>query len=197
MELVLVRHGETQDNEDGTITGQQDPGLSQRGRWQARQVRDVLRQERSDAVYSSDLRRAHRTAAIIVDGRMDVRRRPVFRERGFGRFEGGPKQAYRSWLESRAEGRGRVCPPGGETMDGAAQRFIDGLTALGERHPDDSVLVVAHGVVLRAALMEIFGLDLGEWYHRIRMDNAGITRLVREDGCWSVRSVNEVGHLRR
>ena len=66
MRLILVRHGSTAWNEEGKYQGTIDIPLSDRGRQEAEMVAERLRDEKIDAVYSSNLRRARETAEIIA-----------------------------------------------------------------------------------------------------------------------------------
>jgi broad specificity phosphatase PhoE len=67
-ELVLVRHGEQDvpDPRSGPVGDLIDPPLSERGREQARLVGERFRGTRVDAVYTSNLRRAHDTGRAIA-----------------------------------------------------------------------------------------------------------------------------------
>src|SRR5262245_48743134 len=87
--IIAVRHGETAWNVDSRIQGQLDIQLNDTGRWQARRVGMALSGEPLTAIYSSDLGRAHETAAAIgeVSG-IPVVAHPGLRERRFGMFEG-------------------------------------------------------------------------------------------------------------
>ena len=66
-EVLLVRHGETDDNAAGRFQGRRDTQLNERGRAQSRALADSLRGERLRAIYTSPLQRARATALIVAD----------------------------------------------------------------------------------------------------------------------------------
>lgn len=70
VDLVLVRHGESEWNAKRLATGWSDVGLTERGRVQAVAAGRLLAVEgvRTDVVYTSTLRRAHETARLLLDG---------------------------------------------------------------------------------------------------------------------------------
>lgn len=87
--LLLLRHGETAWNAETRIQGQLDIALNERGLWQAERLAQALAGEDLAAVYSSDLLRAHATAAALARHHgLPVLADAALRERGFGRFEG-------------------------------------------------------------------------------------------------------------
>lgn len=66
-EVLLVRHGETDDNAAARFQGRLDTQLNDRGREQSRALAQRLRGESLRALYTSPLRRARETAQIIGD----------------------------------------------------------------------------------------------------------------------------------
>lgn len=54
MKVFVIRHGETEHNVEGGITGQLDIQLNQYGREQAEKLAERLETENFDAAYSSD-----------------------------------------------------------------------------------------------------------------------------------------------
>jgi broad specificity phosphatase PhoE len=64
-EVLLVRHGETDDNAAARFQGRRDTQLNERGREQSRALAGDLRGENLRALYASPLRRARETAQIL------------------------------------------------------------------------------------------------------------------------------------
>ena len=66
MRIILVRHGETEDNKKRIIQGHLPGKLSDKGIEQARKVANRLKNEKVDYIFSSDLDRAKSTAEEIA-----------------------------------------------------------------------------------------------------------------------------------
>src|SRR6185369_6866034 len=87
--ILLARHGETDWNVERRVQGHSDTPLNDRGRQQACALAEELAGESIDAVYSSDLLRAHETARIVAEQRgLGVTSIRDLRERHFGTWEG-------------------------------------------------------------------------------------------------------------
>jgi len=65
MQLILVRHGQTNWNKEYRVQGQADLPLNASGKAQAEAIGRALKNETVDAVYSSPLSRAFETAQAI------------------------------------------------------------------------------------------------------------------------------------
>jgi broad specificity phosphatase PhoE len=170
--ILLARHGETDWNLHRRVQGHSDAPLNETGRAQARMLAAELEGERIDAVYSSDLVRAHETARILAEPMgLDVTAIPDLRERDFGSWEGltdveirerFPEAAHGSWGDA-------------ETKEEMARRVTEALLRLAEVHPGGRVLVVAHGGPVRAVLTHCGLEDAGfiENCHVVRIEIDG------------------------
>lgn len=148
--ILLARHGETDWNAARRVQGHTDVPLNNRGREQARALAEELHDEPLDAVYASDLLRAHETARIVAERKgLDVIVLPELRERHFGTWEGltDTEVLERYPQAARAGSWGD-----GETREELSRRILPALERIAESHPDGRVLVVAHGGPLRVAL---------------------------------------------
>ena len=156
--LLLVRHGETDWNREGRWQGWADPPLNDTGRAQARALADELKEAPFDAVYSSDLRRAHETAEIVAAPHgVPVLVDPRLREIDVGSWSG----LTRAKIEARFPGGVR---PDGESREHHRQRVLAGVEDLARRNPGRRVLVVTHGGTLRA----LHGATTDAPYHPYR-----------------------------
>ena len=148
--LLLVRHGETDWNAEGRLQGQTDRPLSDYGRRQARELAEELADEGLEAIYSSDLARAHETAEIVGERLgLAVGLDPDLREKDWGSWEG---------LTSVERDRVEFV---GESTEAHQERMLQALRRISDRHPGDGrVLVVTHGGSMRRVQTAALGLAL-------------------------------------
>jgi len=201
VKLICVRHGQTDWNAENRIQGHLDPELNELGIRQAKAVAGALADEHVDAIYSSDLQRAHVTAGIIAERHgLPVVLEPLLREVCLGEWQGmtipeieeGYRQEYAAYRRDSVANR----PPGAERVEDVIERarlFIE--MVLAER-PEGNMIVVAHGGIIRGALC--YALDSGpSLYRQVRLENAGITVLgFSADGPPHIYGMNETCHLK-
>jgi alpha-ribazole phosphatase len=176
---IFVRHGETAWNADGRYQGQADVPLSAVGRQQAEAVARRLASEALTAIHSSDLRRAHATAETIAAHHdRPVQLEPRLREVCFGQWQGltyaqmaaqFPDQVAR-WNADRVH----RAPPGGETLAQVAARVAAALDDVRAAYDDGTVLLVAHGGTIRAALCTLLNKSPGELW-QFSVGNTALT----------------------
>ena len=151
--ILLVRHGQSEWNADGRWQGQADPPLSELGAEQAVAAARALGMV--DAIYASDLVRAHHTAELVA-GQLgaDVAVEPRLRERSAGEWEGRTRaeidEGWPGYLET-----GRR-PAGYEPDDSVLERVLAALAAIAAMH-DGDVLVITHGGVVRVVERHLGG----------------------------------------
>jgi probable phosphoglycerate mutase len=199
LEILLVRHGETDWNSQRRIQGQLDVPLNQTGRDQARAVAAHLVGTAIDAIYASDLARASQTAEPIAAALgLDVRIDPRLRERHFGSLQG---RFYEELQRESPEAHRRMQSRdldfnlgGGETLPRFHERVCGALSDLAARHPQGRVVVVSHGGVLDCLYRLSSGLPL-EAPRTWGLFNASLNTLAWADGACRVVSWGDVGHL--
>lgn len=197
--LIAVRHGETAWNRVSRIQGHTDIPLNEAGHWQARQVGDAVAAEGVDAIYSSDLQRAADTARAIGQATgVAVQLDAGLRERHFGELEGLTHDEITTrWPDDARRWRGRdpeYGPQGGETLKDFHARCVAALTRLAQRHPGQTVVLVAHGGVLDCFYRAANGVDLSvprSW----TIGNATINRLLYSPDGLTMIGWADDGHL--
>jgi broad specificity phosphatase PhoE len=165
--VLLTRHGQSEWNALGRWQGQADPPLSDLGRRQAHGAARSLGVV--EGIWSSDLRRAAETAAIIGE---DLGVGPVvldagLRERDAGEWTG----LTRAEIEHRFPGflpDGRR-PPGWESDELLLDRALRTLQRIADAAPGGDVLVITHAGVVFTVERHL-GLDR--------------TRLANVEGRW-------------
>jgi len=197
--VILVRHGES--TWAGLWKGQGDPPLSDKGREQARIVAQRLRSEPIAALYTSDQRRAAKTAEIIGQS-LDLQPQPDprLRELDVGAWSGLTVEeiAERFPDQFRAWGKYEdIRPGGGEMFREMRQRATAALQEIAGAHPGQTVCLVTHGGVVYALRGHAAGLELGfELFRGLPVNrNTAVTTLHLQDGTWRVGLLMDASHL--
>ena len=185
MNLVLVRHGETEWNKVGKFQGHCDTSLNSRGIAQARETAQVVMEWRHSAVYTSPLHRTMRVAQEIsrLSGNPVV---PVagFKELSLGDLEGvtgeemraGWPEVYSAWRDDPAG----VSMPNGESLLELQERAWSSLLELEAAHADDEALiVVSHNFAIRSMVGKALGMPLCN-FHRMSL-NLGSICVIESD----------------
>lgn len=198
--LILVRHGESTWNIERRIQGTLDPPLSDKGRQQAEALARRLRGLEVAAIYASPRRRAFETAEILARGlNRPVIPHPALAEIGLGAWEGRTVTelraahggTYDTWLRAPRE----YAPPGSEPADGFVRRVLDGIGEMVQAHPEGTLLLATHAMVVRAVVGHAIGLDFNHAF-RVPIDNVSLTEVTVGQGqAFRLRSLNDVCHL--
>jgi broad specificity phosphatase PhoE len=193
--VYLVRHGETTWNRERRFQGHQDVPLSPAGLIQAERLAQSLKTEVFDAVYSSDLQRAARTAELIARQHdLPVVTLKDLRERSMGEWEGLTQEEvaarFPDWRQRIAEGR-----HGAESFAELQERMMDQLEDLVRLHRGGRILAVSHGGSINAVLDRVSQGRYGPGMSRLQ--NTSLTHLVFDHGKdeWRVEKVNITEHL--
>jgi broad specificity phosphatase PhoE len=158
-EVILARHGESEFSLRGAMNG--DPAiacpLTPAGEEQARRLGDALCDIPIDLCVVTEFERTRQTADLALAGR-DVPQLvvPELNDIRVGDFEGGLLEAYRAWARERSPVE--VPPGGGESRAEAARRYARGFRVVFAR-PEQTILVVAHGLPIRYLLLAAEGAE--------------------------------------
>ena len=198
-QLILIRHAQTQWNQQHRMQGQSDSPLTETGVLQSRLLGQRLARMQFTALYSSDSGRAHHTARnvaeitghqVIVDSRL--------RERHFGVFEGLTGEEIRArYPEAYARFKSRDVDyviPDGESGRAFRERALRSLGEIAARHADELIVVITHGLVLDVVFRAAVGVPF-EVPRTFDLVNAGINRFRYEAGNWHLEVWGDGSHL--
>jgi probable phosphoglycerate mutase len=190
--LLLIRHGENEFVKTGKMAGQL-PGvhLNDRGRKQAGELAEALKQVPLKAIYSSSLERAIETAEPIVESRkLEIQVRPQLMDNDIGKWQGRTiKQVRRikKWkIVQQAPSRFKF--PEGESFLETQTRIASCLDEIAASHkPKDIVAVVFHADPIKLAVAHYLGMPL-DHFQRLGCDTASVTALyVSETGAHLIK----------
>ena len=187
MDLVLVRHGESEWNRWGDEAGPDSP-LTDLGRAQARRVGPWLAERfEFTAFYASTLIRARQTAEIINE-HVGL---PIA-------FEDGLCEAAANYVEAMphrdspfAVDFERERGPFGPNYDVFLDRVSHVTRRIVDANPAGTVLIVAHGGTLSTMLRMVLGIHTVSCW----TENAAVHHLSWRDGRWSIHCLNNKEHL--
>jgi broad specificity phosphatase PhoE len=196
MRLILVRHGETEENVKRIIQGQHG-ALSKRGLKQAKLLAKRLKDEEMDAVISSDLKRAVDTTKEIVKfhPKIPVEYSKLLRETSFGKYVGIPVLKFKEIRKKSGEDKYKFRPEGGEDyldLKARANKFLDETLT---KYKGKTILVVTHGGIIRVLLGMIFNKTTKE-ASEMDIPNTCISMIeFKKKKKYDVKLLMCVGHL--
>ncbi len=176
--VVVLRHGRTGHNLRHIWQGQLDVPLDDVGVRQAEAAAVVLARLAPVAVVASDLVRASATADVVASAvGLPVTLDPRLRELDVGRWQGLTRAEIAATGDSdllAAWRRGEDIPVGGaERPSELGRRGARALREHAEALVGGTLVVVAHGALLRAATMCLAGLEQPQWKVLAGLPNGG------------------------
>ncbi|MCP4342441.1 MAG: alpha-ribazole phosphatase [Desulfobulbaceae bacterium] len=162
-ELYLLRHGDT--GLKGCYIGSTDVPLSKRGMEQARKTGEVLQEKGVTKIVCSPMLRCRQTmeqVSLPCTRQLDE----LLREIDFGRWEGKnfseivqiDKELVNSWVTEP----GTFSFPDGESLAAFNNRVAEFKNQL-EAMVEDTILVIAHGGIIRHLLCYLLGLKADKY----------------------------------
>jgi broad specificity phosphatase PhoE len=194
LKIYLARHGQDKDNVNGILNGHRNEPLTELGLEQARTVAKEIKNAGIgfDAVYSSPLQRAYKTAETITET-LGIEKPivdPDLIERDFGVMTGKAIRDIKALcapdiIETphTASGTGIVyfiSVEGSETFPELIARGKRLIEKMKSRHNDGSVLLVAHGDIGKMIYAAYYNLDWKEVLMRFHFGNSELL-LLSED----------------
>jgi broad specificity phosphatase PhoE len=192
--IYLIRHGQSEHNRDDLISGHVDPALTEVGVAQAMSTKQILKDVHIHEVYSSDLSRAVKTAEIVSGKTISPDNKlKSLREKNYGSLEGksnhelaGDRKSRLSLPKSDSWAYKHV--PDMESDEELADRLLNQIKELAEKHNGQTILIGSHGTAIRVVLMRLLDKHYNEM-PKVSFKNGGYVKLVYSDREFSVEEV--------
>ena len=198
-EIILARHGETEWNVEEVFRGRIDIELNKTGMKQAELLAEYLSDVEIDAIYSSPLKRALKTAEVIASyHKLNVEIAPGLIDFDYGKWQGLPhqeikdkyKELYAEWIKNPHQ----VKMPAGESLDDVRERAMGVVDNVIAKYRG-TVALVSHRVVNKVLICALLGLDNSHFWN-IRQDTGGITTFTYENERFVLTGHNNTSYLK-
>jgi len=199
IEIILARHGETEWNVAEVFRGRIDVELNETGLKQAELLAEYLSDVKINAIYSSPLKRALKTAEMIASyHKLDVEIVPGLIDFDYGKWQGLPhqevkikyKELYAEWINSPD----KVKIPAGESLDDIRKRATGVVSNIIAKYRG-TVVLVSHRVVNKVLICALLGLDNSHFWN-IKQDTGGITTFIYENERFILTEHNNTSYLK-
>jgi broad specificity phosphatase PhoE len=196
MRLILVRHGETEENVAKINQGHMPGKLTKQGIEQAKKLALRLKDEKIDKIFVSDLKRCVDTAAEIIKfhPKAEVIYEPAVREQNLGIYEGKPHGSMRKAAEAAGVHPYEFKPEGGESFPELRKRIRTFIDALIKKEHNKTVLIVSHGGPIRQFLIDYLKAPHDKWDDYSHA-NCAVTILEIDEKGHEIHALRCVKHL--
>lgn len=184
--IYLIRHCEAMGNLKRVFQGSTDCDISETGAKQLEYLKERFKNIRLDAVYSSPLIRARKTAEAVACGKgLEIITRRNLTELCGGVVEGRPFQEAFNSIAGLADTWNNhpqdFAPEGGEAMRNAYVRIYEEITELVRINRGKTVAAVSHGGVLRCLMCRVLYNDINRLKDVPWCENTAVTLLKIDD----------------
>lgn len=196
--VYLIRHCESIANLKAVVAGHANYDISEKGALQLKYLSERFKDMKFDAVYSSPLTRAYKTALaankypkapLYTDDRL--------KEINLGEVDDKPFGAMTELQKYQWNNQPHLfVPAGGESVMEAGERFFGALMDIVKANPNKTIAVAAHGGVYRSLFCMLRKLPWERIIEVDYVDNTGVNLVeFYEDGTWKIVFENDTSHL--
>lgn len=199
-EIYLIRHAQAEGNLYRMMQGHWDGDVTDMGRRQIEALAQRLKDERIDALYSSDLYRTRLTACAVTKYH-DIL---IHTDKRLREINVGPWETlfFANVMHDEPESAGLFMHDpdkwhieGAETYADVTARAYPCLEEIALAHPGQRVAVVSHGVTIRCLLSKISGISLRDTENLPICRNTAISKLRFEAGRFTAEYMNDYSHI--
>ena len=179
--IVFVRHGHTQQTEQGKLYSDHAVVLSDKGKKQTDDAAAWLPKEKPELLLSSTAVRVKQSAEIVSAAlSLSIEFVPGLDEQNVGEWEGrsyleikkAQPDVYKVWCTDPIRNRA----PGGESIQDVFERVGRDLEKLINEHAGKKIVLLTHAGVIRSAIISALGMPLDNFW-RISVPTGSISRI--------------------
>ena len=197
--VLFVRHGQTESNVTGFYMGWSDEDLSEVGYAQARCLSSRLAGLPIASVYTSPLRRAYTTAAILAEPhKLEPRVLDDLIEIRLGDWQGLHVDEIRRrwpelWQQSRVD-PSELTMPNGESLSEVTERAIRAFDRVVGDNWGKQAVIVTHDVIIKVLVAHVLGVS-NSIYRRFEISNASLSVIRVFNSNSQLAMLNDTSHL--
>ncbi len=198
--VYIIRHAESLGNSEGKLCGHYNIGLSKAGEKQLTCLAERFRYYHLDAIYTSPLYRAVKTAeALDLYGGPGITPDSELIELYCGDLDGKtwtqirtdyPKH-YRQWVEEPHN----FVPQNGESMRHLYDRIWSAVSRIALKNDGKTIAITTHGGAIRCMLCRLLERPITDLADMPIVENTAVTKLVLDDGKFTLVEGPEANHL--
>lgn len=195
MKLILVRHGQTEQNKNRIWQGHSEGMLNEEGKEQAKKLADRLEKENIDVIYCSDLQRTRNTIKpYLKKNNTPIYYAEELRERNLGVLEGATTEQIEEYMTKNNINFDNTNFETGETSPEFKGRVFKLYSEVLNKHENETVLFVSHGGTIAQIMLHLFNHSKGEFKAYVP-NNTGITKIEVKKGKPKLLVFNDIRHL--
>ena len=198
--VFLVRHGQTSSNINGFYMGRSSEDLNEAGYTQARRLSSRLARLSIASIYTSPLRRAYTTAAILNEPHQaGLTVMEDLTEIHLGDWQGlHVDEVKRRWPELWRQSRvdpSEITLPDGESVREVAERAVRAFETAVETNQGKQIVMVTHQYIVRAIVAYTLGVS-NSIFRKFDVDNASLSAIQVGNGTFRLIMLNDTSHLK-
>ncbi|NLC66807.1 MAG: histidine phosphatase family protein [Clostridium sp.] len=200
--LYITRHGETKWNREKRFQGWKNSPLTEKGVLDGKKLNEIVKEKKIDKIYTSPLKRAYETATYAKgDKDIDLIVLDELREINMGSWEGRTikdikkvesENYYNYWNDPF-----KFIENSGESFKSFLDRAESALDIItNNSKKDENILVVTHGVTLKAIISKITREDFLDYWRKPVLKQCSISEIeIKDNKAHEIIRYGDVSHL--
>lgn len=182
MEVIFIRHAETKSNVEGIIQGPDHGDINEKGRKEIEKASELLKNEKIDVFFSSDIPRCRATSeGINKFHNLPIQYTKMIREKYNGDWTG---KNYREVNWDQLEGTFETRKVNnGESLADVRARAREFINELINQYgaTNKKILVVSHGAFLKILIGDLLNMEIKSSIFNLRINHCSPIKFYFQD----------------